>query len=89
VFLGSQTQNGGLGLSFYDGLLCVKGKRRFPVVTSSAGGIATTLQPVAKANGFIVSGGTYYFQTWFRDPVNGPCGTTANLSNGLGITFTP
>ena len=29
------------------------------------------------------------FQVWYRDPSGGPCGTGANLTNGLEITFTP
>ena len=35
-------------------------------------------------------GDTRYFQIWFRDSGNAsPCGTKANLSNGLELTFTP
>ena len=32
------------------------------------------------------TGGTRYFQSWFRDPA-GPCGSGFNLSNAMEVTF--
>jgi len=37
----------------------------------------------------VVPGDLRRFQVWYRDPSGGPCGTGANLTNGLEVTFTP
>jgi lamin tail-like protein/thrombospondin type 3 repeat protein len=87
-FLGASTLGGGNGVPFYDGLACVKAKRRFNAQFSSAGGIMQMTGVVAAAGGLITPGSTWYFQCWIRDPA-GPCGTTANVSNGLAIFFLP
>jgi hypothetical protein len=44
---------------------------------------------VQQANGLITPGAIVYFQAWFRDGAGSPCGTHANLSNALQITFAP
>jgi hypothetical protein len=78
----------GSGLPFYDGLLCLTPIKRFAGQISSPTGIMLRNTPVAASGGLILSGSTWYFQCWHRDP-SGPCGQGANLTNGLGITFTP
>ena len=90
VFLGGVTQvNGGLGNPFFDGLLCIQPLKRFPNQVTSPTGTAVLLQPVLKSGGLILPGSTWYFQAWFRDNPTSPCNTHVNLSNGLGVTFTP
>lgn len=90
VFLVGQSQaNGGLGMPFYDGLLCISAAKRYPRQTSDISGLISIVQPVALTNGLITPGSTWYFQTWVRDGSGGPCGFLGNLTNGLGVTFTP
>jgi len=36
----------------------------------------------------ILSGETWYFQTWYRDH-GGPCGADSNMTNAWSVTFTP
>lgn len=82
-----------------DGRLCVSpgpgsfgGYLRFPVRQASAGGVffeGPDLVSSANARfgpNFITVGTTRYFQVYYRDP-QGPCGSGANLSNGLAVTF--
>jgi hypothetical protein len=81
--------NNGLGVPFFDGLLCVQPYRRYPVQLTTAGGTAVLNSPVLGAHGMISAGVPTYFQAWYRDGAASPCGTGANLSNGLRILFTP
>ena len=74
-------------IPFGDGLRCAGGNlRRFPVTLANAQGsysarnIATTLN--------VVGGDVRRFQGWYRNPVNSPCGTTFNLTNGFEVLFT-
>lgn len=87
-FMGSQQLNGGNGLQFTDGLLCINVVRRFPEQTSGPTGLIDIVQVVGLSGGLITAGSTWNFQAWYRDQA-GPCGTGANLTNGLAITFTP
>ena len=88
-FAGTTQQAGGAGVPFFDGLLCVAPQKRYPAHLSDPSGIAGLLQPVAGSGGLITPGTTWYFQVWYRDGAASPCGTKVNLSNGLGIAFTP
>ena len=88
-FTGSNWHNGGLGIPFSDGLLCVVAKRRFPGTFSSPTGVISFGSPVAASGGLIQPGQTWYFQAWYRDSVGSPCGNPSNLSNALGIVFGP
>lgn len=87
---------------FMDGLLCIGGPgskiyRLPPATTSGADGTATLgsgLVALSNTNavpikGGIIPGDTWYFQTFFRDMGMGGCGTGANTSNVVGVTFTP
>lgn len=81
---------------FFDGLRCFTGPayRLQPQSTGPSGqwtngpGLSaytiTNLPPPA----WIVSGSTFTFQSWFRDPL-GPCGTSANTSNAIMASFVP
>lgn len=84
---------------FGDGLLCVGpgsvGYSNFAPKFSSAIGNAVWgpgIAGYAKSHfpqaAWIQPGQTWYFQVWYRDPM-GPCGEGSNLTNGLGMTFTP
>lgn len=83
----AQAANGGLGVKFQNGLLCVAGAGgRLGVVSNHVGdalwGPALGSQLAATA------GGRAYFQVWYRDAA-GSCGHGANLSNGIEVVFTP
>jgi hypothetical protein len=79
---------GGVGgaLPFFDGLRCAANPlTRLQVVTLDASGAASSsVSIVTKGN--VVPGMTRAYQAWFRDPM-GPCGSGANLSAGLQITW--
>jgi hypothetical protein len=90
---------GGNRWPFGDGVLCVsagsKGMYRFPLQISTVVGTATSGPGLAAqitasfpASGWLQPGDTWYFQRWYRD-AEGPCGSGFNLTNGLGLTFTP
>lgn len=74
---------------FGDGIRCVGGGlARLPVLFTNAGGSAS--HPLDNGNlpaGVqIVSGSSWNFQFWYRDP-GGPGGSGFNVSNGLEVLF--
>lgn len=82
-------------LVFGDGLRCVTGSlQRFAISISDATGTATTGPGLAAfstsfpAGSQIVSGSTWHFQHWYRDP-GGPCGTSYSVTNAVSATFVP
>jgi lamin tail-like protein/putative metal-binding protein len=77
------------GTHFYDGLLCLSPQKRFVGGHASALGVWNLVNPVTQTGALITVGSTWNFQCWHRDPNLGPCGTKANLSNAVRITFTP
>ena len=86
-------------LPFGDGERCVANGlttvSRLPVqqipaagtLTQGPGIVAHSLAHFIPSAG-ITAGSTHYFQCWYRDS-NGPCGSSFNLTHGLGITFAP
>jgi len=82
--------------TFYDGLRCIN----LPVLrhaTKNSGasgsfalgpGIAALSLARFGASGTISAGDTLFFQTWYRDPT-GPCGTSANVTSAIKVTFLP
>jgi len=83
--------------AFGDGNRCVTngptGVHRFPVrMVDPLGqiiegpGIAAHALNAFIPMGHFMTGSTYYFQGWYRDP-GGPCGSSFNLTNGLQITY--
>ena len=93
VFMGG----GQTSIPFGDGVRCVspgpKAISRFPARQSDAAGsysegpgIAAFANLYFDASLHPVAGCTYYFQGWYRD-AGGPCGSSFNLTNGLGVTF--
>ncbi|MCK6446667.1 MAG: hypothetical protein L6Q99_09775 [Planctomycetes bacterium] len=77
-----------VSLPFFDGILCAAGQtKRFTPQLADPTGAALWGPGLAAAGGW-AAGQTRVFQVWYRDPT-GPCGTSANFSNGLKITFDP
>lgn len=82
-------------LVFGDGLRCVTGSlQRFAITISDATGTAATGPGLAAfstsfpAGSQIVSGSTWHFQHWYRDP-GGPCGTSFSVTNAVSAVFVP
>jgi hypothetical protein len=93
LFMGQGTHS---GLPFGAGIRCVQGQLfRFQPRNSGSGGsfaygpglVATSRTRFAAA-GWILSGATWNFQAWYRDPM-GPCARGSNASNALGVEFLP
>ncbi len=83
-------------VAFMDGIRCFGGgiQRFWKHENSNQVGILRYENVISQwgsvSNVFFEPGDTRYFQIWFRDSGNGsPCGTKANLSNGVELTFTP
>jgi hypothetical protein len=78
-----------------NGLMCLQNTiYRFPPYPTGTGtasygpGIVLSSTTWGPPAGWIFSGQTWNFQTWYRD-IGGPCGGFANFSNALSVTFTP
>ena len=77
---------------FYDGLRCMSGPfTRFKVRFANSAGVAIESgqsgQTIAERVG-AQPGQTSRFQWWYRDAM-GPCGSGANTSSGLALTWEP
>jgi choice-of-anchor B domain-containing protein len=82
---------------FGEGVRCVAPggagiSRLLPLVQPDGSGFAErpvdfSVPPASSGPGAIVSGSTWKFQFWYRDPAGG--GTGFNLSDGLSVTFCP
>lgn len=75
---------------FGNGVLCVSGTlTRYPVVQTDAFGVVSFYvdNTIPPALGKIVSGSTWKWQFWYRDPADG--GAFFNLSDGLSATYCP
>lgn len=89
LFFGTLQENGGLGSSLGDGLLCAGGAiQRLHVEIPGAGGGATWGPGLATAAGW-AAGQTRYLQVWYRDTSGGPCSGGYNLSQGLELELLP
>jgi hypothetical protein len=89
LFAGQNAVAGGAGVPFGDGLRCAGGGVvRLGVQTPDSMGGAQWGPGLAASGGF-GAGETRYFQCWYRDPVNGPCGSGFNLTNGVELVYTP
>ncbi len=84
------------GVPFFDGRRCVNGPI-FRHPGTSTGGTGTVvygpgLAAYSVANfgvaGWLVPGSVFHFQFWHRDTLL-PCGTRANLTNAVSVTFLP
>jgi len=81
------------GLIWGDGLQCAGGQlKRLGVRFADAGGYSDTsgyTQPISVKAGNVMAGDTKYYQCWYRNPVNSPCASEFNASNGYAVTWTP
>ena len=88
LFVGTQTVAGGAGQPFGDGLLCVGGSLvRLGVSFADRNGCAAWT--VGLGAGGWGAADVRHFQSWYRDPSGGPCGSAFNLTNALELTFLP
>ena len=76
-----------------DGLRCAGGDlKRLGVRFSDANGYSDTSgypQPISVKAGNVMAGDTKYYQCWYRNPMNSPCGWDFNSSNGYAVTWLP
>lgn len=87
-FQGTNAIAGGDGVLFGDGLRCAgQNIIRLQIVTPDATGTATTNIAIG-TKGMVGPGdGLRYYQAWYRNPSNSPCGNGFNLSNGYEINW--
>ncbi len=91
-FQGTAPMNGGAGIAFGDGLLCVTGSIirlgvKFNVAGASqfpAGG-----DPTLSTGGLVTAAGTRNYQIWYRDAAAFCTADTYNLSNGWKTVWAP
>ena len=79
-----------------DGLQCAGGQlKRLGVRFSDASGNSDTsgfATSISAKAGNVLAGDTKYYQCWYRNPLNPPCGAGLNdfnASNGYAVTWTP
>ena len=105
VLIGEHTEHSQSGLYFQanddlspgiiwgDGLQCAGGQlKRLGVRFSDGTGYSDTsawTTPISVRAGNVSAGDTKYYQLWYRNPLNSPCGSEFNASNGYMITWVP
>ena len=81
------------GIVWGDGLQCAGGQlKRLGVRFSDANGYSDTSgypTSISVRAGNISPGDTKYYQCWYRNPLNSPCGSDFNASNGYAIAWLP
>ncbi len=81
------------GVVWGDGLRCAGGNlKRLGVRFADATGYSDTSgypQSISAKAGNITPGVTKHYQCWYRNPLNSPCGSDFNTSNGYAITWLP
>jgi len=78
------------GLLWGDGLRCAGGNLiRLQVRFADGGGASSTTIGISAKAGNINPGDTKYYQCWYRNPFNSPCGSGFNASNGYAIAWLP
>ncbi len=85
VFVQGETTQ---ALPFFDGVLCMGNPtRRLEFAHFDGQGHLASAGSIA-AQGVVAPGATRHYQLWYRDPGGGgPCGTGANLTNGVRIDW--
>lgn len=94
VFQGTATINAGFGNSLDDGVRCVGGfTRRFAAQLASGAGTASYPpafgSPISSVGLVPYEGGTFYYQTWYRDTANFCSAGATNLSDAVMVDWTP
>ncbi len=81
------------GIVWGDGLQCAGGGlKRLQVRFADATGMSSTTIGISAKAGNITVGDTRFYQCWYRNPLNPPCGAGMNdfnASNGYAITWAP
>ncbi len=82
------------GIPFGDGLLCIGGTiTRLKVVLGTGGTLAYPQAgdpPLSIVGAVPLTGGTYHYQIWYRDPPPAHCpSATFNLTNAYSVTWSP
>jgi hypothetical protein len=91
---GAGAANAGYGYVFGDGLLCVSGSLirlgARSIAGSGAFGYGVSGDPsISVRGGLSPTGGTRYYQAWYRNPVGFCTPGTFNLTNGIRIAWVP
>lgn len=87
---GNNPLAGGTGSPVGDGLICIAGgSQRSQVQLTSAGAVIFTDWNGSGFGSVANMGTPTYFQYWYRDPQNGPCGNNFNFSNAWIVTYMP
>ncbi len=91
-FQGTATSGFGIGTVFGDGFRCAAGSViRLGTKTNSGGSSSypTGGDPSVHVRGGVVSPGTRYYQTWYRNAAAFCTSSTFNLTNGFQISWLP
>jgi len=90
-FYSPDVVNGGAGIPWGDGSLCIGPTSLFRLPLLAPGGAPVMTHSLdygsLPSGGQVVAGSTWYFQAWFQDPAS--AGLPWNLSDGVGLTFRP
>ena len=84
-FAGITTVNGGSGTPFDNGLRCISQVTRIDKI-DGGGTIPSQGSPSISVFLGLMPGDTNYFQYWYRN-AGGPCGGSANTTNGIEVTW--
>ncbi len=94
LFQGAVALVGGAGAPFHDGQRCIAvPTQRLGVKAGVSGfaawGVTEGDAPLSVRGGISLAGGTMHYQVWYRDSAPFCTGSTANLSNGVRVVWTP
>jgi Fungalysin metallopeptidase (M36)/Fungalysin/Thermolysin Propeptide Motif len=92
-FQGSLRVNGGAGSVLADGLRCAAGTSKRLGSKINAGGASAYPEigdiPISIKGSIPAAGGTFYYQTWYRDLASFCSVDTFNLTNGVAVVWAP
>jgi hypothetical protein len=94
LFFQGSTQNaGGAGTVLADGLICVGGTIKRLGTKTNSGGSSSYPQagdtPISIKGAIPATGGTFYYQTWYRDAAAFCTSGTSNLTNAVAVVWVP
>jgi hypothetical protein len=94
LFFQGSTQNaGGAGTVLADGLICVGGTIKRLGTKTNSGGSSSYPQagdtPISIKGAIPATGGTFYYQTWYRDAAAFCTSGTSNLTNAVTVVWVP
>lgn len=85
VFVQGETTQ---ALPFFDGILCMGNPtRRMSFAFFDGQGQLVSQGSIPSQGGGLLPGSTRHYQLWYRDPGGSPCGTSANLTNGVRVDW--